>query len=345
MEHPCSIHLASNPCNRSLVAGAAMESGTARSLRALRQRSTPPVTVEAPHPKKTTETEIKELRERAWALGYVLQDVQQWDKMVANAIGLRLSRRHGEDIYQCGAIKLFGIPQRAVTHWAPPPTTINGSELLWSFDSAFEVSNAFAPMLKNSRYVTAGATRALQTPSEPVFRLVATMMGGVEMRHVTHPDGDWWSCNFQYILMDDMGEMHPPKDANRREIALPATEVTELRQIVLTDVRAMGEAGLPLSEGWWRQLGREEDALKAQALVANVQQQTLLGLRRRANFFEVEEVLEQRRGCVRVRWRGYHPSWEAWRISGNIGDPVETWEPTSQVRRTEAYRAWMERAA
>jgi hypothetical protein len=27
----------------------------------------------------------------------------------------------------------------------------------------------------------------------------------------------------------------------------------------------------------------------------------------------------------------YHPSWEAWRISGVIGSPVETWEEVRKL--------------
>lgn len=43
-----------------------------------------------------------------------------------------------------------------------------------------------------------------------------------------------------------------------------------------------------------------------------------------------------------VRWAGYSPEWEAWRIPGRglPGDPVETWEPFSAVRNTEAFHRW-----
>lgn len=43
-----------------------------------------------------------------------------------------------------------------------------------------------------------------------------------------------------------------------------------------------------------------------------------------------------------VRWAGYLPEWEAWRIPGRglPGDPVETWEPLSAVKNTEAYQQW-----
>ena len=29
----------------------------------------------------------------------------------------------------------------------------------------------------------------------------------------------------------------------------------------------------------------------------------------------------------------YHPSWEAWRISGEVGDPLQTWEEVRNFRK------------
>lgn len=45
-----------------------------------------------------------------------------------------------------------------------------------------------------------------------------------------------------------------------------------------------------------------------------------------------------------VRWSGYSPEWEAWRIPGRgtPGDPVETWEPLSAVKNTLAFQHWRE---
>lgn len=43
-----------------------------------------------------------------------------------------------------------------------------------------------------------------------------------------------------------------------------------------------------------------------------------------------------------VRWLGYEPAWESWRIPGHgsPGDPIETWEPHSVVKDTEALIVW-----
>ena len=64
--------------------------------------------------------------------------------------------------------------------------------------------------------------------------------------------------------------------------------------------------------------------------------------------FDIEMIVkEERRSKARwflVRWEGYHPSWEAWRINGQRGEPVETWEPLTTVQGTQALESWqMER--
>ena len=41
----------------------------------------------------------------------------------------------------------------------------------------------------------------------------------------------------------------------------------------------------------------------------------------------------------RVRWAGYHTSWEKWRVDGAIGSALETWEPARNVSKEEL-AAW-----
>ena len=67
-----------------------------------------------------------------------------------------------------------------------------------------------------------------------------------------------------------------------------------------------------------------------------------------SSFFEIDRIIDEKSSAGRaqqyylVRWAGYDPSWEVWRTSGEVGDPVESWEPLSVVRRTEALAAWTE---
>ena len=76
--------------------------------------------------------------------------------------------------------------------------------------------------------------------------------------------------NFNYTLMDEDGELHPPKDARRNEIELTWEECHEIRCQVLTDALAFGTMETPLSAQWWRQLGDETQALMTEAMVHNV---------------------------------------------------------------------------
>ena len=46
-----------------------------------------------------------------------------------------------------------------------------------------------------------------------------------------------------------------------------------------------------------------------------------------------------------MRWCGYDPSWEAERICGAVGTPIETWEPESGVEHTDALKEWRARGA
>jgi len=62
--------------------------------------------------------------------------------------------------------------------------------------------------------------------------------------------------------------------------------------------------------------------------------------------YQLECVLEEAKAAGKakvwytVRWEGYHPFWEAWRISEEVGSPLETWEPQSHVMGTEAWEHW-----
>ena len=38
----------------------------------------------------------------------------------------------------------------------------------------------------------------------------------------------------------------------------------------------------------------------------------------------------------------YHPSWDAWRIEGQPGTPLATWEKHKHLKHTEVYQDWEE---
>ena len=137
-----------------------------------------------------------------------------------------------------------------------------------------------------------------------------------------------------------------PKDLDKIEIEISAQEEQTLRQQVLSDVDKMAQKGVRFSPWWWRQLAQEDKALEVEALLFNsaAKPTPAKGSKKRkerADVFEVEMILEEEKGYILVRWAGYHPSWEPWRMTGAVGDPIDTWEKaTAKMKRTQAYQDW-----
>ena len=116
-----------------------------------------------------------------------------------------------------------------------------------------------------------GVQATPQSPSEPVVRVVATIIEGAEISHVKLARSvERLYVNFMYVLTDEAGLVHYPKDAARNEIAMNLAQITAIRAQVATDAARMGEMGINLSAGWWRQLGNEQAAQMAEAMLANV---------------------------------------------------------------------------
>lgn len=76
-------------------------------------------------------------------------------------------------------------------------------------------------------------------PSESVIRVLATLIPPIEITHLQAPRGvDRLYFNFDYVLSDEAGELHPPKDMDCREKLLLSTEeVKDIRVQILKDLR------------------------------------------------------------------------------------------------------------
>ena len=194
----------------------------------------------------------------------------------------------------------------------------------------------------------ANLTRAVQPPSETVARVFSTLMPAMEVSHARLPYGaEKLYFNAQYVLFDNTAECHKPKDKQRLEVALVDGIENQLRQQVLQDVLQLSEQ-IPISAAWWRQ----DMALEVEAGRVTSQQR-----QRAAHIasapapaaiptYDIEEILREVKttGAAQawflVRWSGCDPTWEAWRIYGEAGSPIDTWEPLKTVRWTEAYAHW-----
>ena len=195
-----------------------------------------------------------------------------------------------------------------------------------------KMTTAVAGLLELSEMNCCGTTRALKTLSQPVIRVVASMMPTVEVSHQLENGRDRFFMNFLYVLADEDGEFHPPKDVNRNEIGLDPRLEMRMRQKILQDVKVMASKGYLLSPGWWRQLGREEKAVEVERSVAI---KTHCAVHHNAECIVEERVSSGRAGrWYRVRWEGYEPEWEMWRIDGYAPSRLHTHRATPPPRPT-----------
>jgi hypothetical protein len=212
--------------------------------------------------------ETEQMMALATKLGYTVSPTVEWERELANSVLTRMIARSGIDLYQAAAYNIPSFPLQAAEAILPAACLVHGTPAgvsTWCFDTARAV-NAFLTKLlavAKTRHgrMSAGATKALKTKSERVIRVVAHVLEGMEISHVVLASGlVRLYVNFTYVLADETGEMHAPKDTERNEIALHPDLERRTRRMILANVRVMGRRRLPLSAGWWRQLGEEKKA-------------------------------------------------------------------------------------
>ena len=166
-----------------------------------------------------------------------------------------------------------------------------------------------------------GLSRAVRPPSESVVRVFSTLIPDVEVSHAVLPFGaERLYFNGRYVLFDNSAEMHPPKDAHRREVRVAQQLEASIRVQLLQDVLDLSSKDLPLSAPWWRQLGREDMAQevengritsqqrqRAAARVASAQ----AALAATVPTYDIAKIVKEvpTTGAARcwylVRWEGY----------------------------------------
>jgi len=226
-------------------------------------------------------------------------------------------------------------------------------------------------------------TRALKTPQEKKIRVLSTIMSPLEISWAK----ETLFLNFSFVLSDEAGELHPPKDNDRKEIAIEPAEVTAIRAQILADTKLMADWGYPLAAGFHRQLGMTTEEIKAKSSKrkanrkpprpkaerpqkaarskaaapaqrlstppssppsSDSEEQSSSSDESVEDENEIDTIVEARPTAGRARcwylvqWKGYHPSWEAWRIMGEPGSPVQSWESARNVEGTEAWSRWQE---
>lgn len=266
----------------------------------------------------------------------------------------RMAPRRGENVYQVASFSTPILSASGMHTLLGSGTKRDECGVEWTLESFTTMQETLSPLLsKFSDQPIYGFSKPLKTKSEKRVRVIATLIPTVELYvQEDKMEMDTFHINMMYVLIDQDGEIHPPKDSERREMKIESSLLVELKQQAASDLKLMAARGLPLSPAFYRQIGMEEAATLAEQedaaveLAAQKIAQERVVKRATKQRFEVEEILEERaatgkaRTWYRVRWQGYHPSWEAWRIEGSPGDPLVTWEPEAHVIGTEAMRRW-----
>ena len=331
-----------------------MSDKTARVLRPLSEKGSEQISTIAIAPQKES-AQIVALKAQAAALGMILYERDKLSVDVGQQIASRMKQRAGKDVYQTRAFSVPNMPldfcTGAFPHWRLTTDTPRIKTWRWENDDYLCMLTSLAPFMATQGAMCSGLTKALQTESEYCVRVLASALTPFEVSWVAQPRGvDRLYFNFMYALVTETGEFHSPKDDDRREIALSPALIRSVPEQALTDAMAMHRAGVVLAPNFLRAMGLEQEAMHRESIIWQ-QQDTIPHPQKGKRIskqpkWNVEAILDQRgNGAGRqylVQWEGYEPSWEAWRQQGlgEVGDPLQTWEPQCLVKDTEALQQW-----
>ena len=266
------------------------------------------------------------------------------ERELVTMIAKHLASRLGDP--QVASFTFPIISMRGLVETLGQPSQETGEGYIWKLETAAAIRASLSRTLSkfSKELKVHGLSKPLQNPSENYVRMIATLLPTLEI----HVESDGFSMdrlwvNMMNIIIDEAGEIHPPKNLDRREFVTDKALADEMMATAHADLRAMHAAGVNLSPNFLRQIGEEEAARELERAatatqVKQVMEQTHL----------IEDILEERkssgkaRSWFKVRWQGYHPSWEAWRIEGEPGTPLVTCEPMCNVMGTEALKKWGE---
>ena len=306
------------------------------------------------------DSRVVALKALAMQLGYSVQPIKTWEMELAARISQHMVNREGAFVYQSAAFTIPCFPRETAMRLFPEELISQRAKgvLTWTASSILSLRQLLGPVLTRAPKMI-GITKSLRKPSERVMRVVATIIPDVELSWLMVNKREKLAVNFLYVLADEDGEFHAPKDSRRNEISFTNEEVRAYKVAILADILQMSvdddrQETFPMSPGFWRQLGNEEKAVAVEEMLAapvpprapRVRVPRLQG-RQQPMRFDVDAILEVRpaagraRSWVLVRWEGYDPAWEQWRIRGEVGTPLETWEPICNVQATTAWASWL----
>lgn len=187
------------------------------------------------------EREIDEMHAQAHKLGFFCRPASVYLQDLATRIAMHLKNRLGTMVYQTVGFSMENFPLELAYQtfaMASMQSSTSQGTTTWRIETMDQTNLVFGSIFEEFHEKCVGASKPLQSPSEPVVRVLATIISGAEISHVKLARGvERLYINFMYALTDEAGTMHFPKDAARNEIALNPAQITSLRAQVWRRMR------------------------------------------------------------------------------------------------------------
>ena len=128
----------------------------------------------------------------ALELGFFCTRTSTFKVDLVTRIASSLRNRSGSAVYQSAAISVPHFPlefcfQTFAFATQGLPTT--GGITTWTMWTMDQISQVFGSLFQGSGLSCSGASKALKSPSEAVVRVLATIMPGAQISHVTQKRG------------------------------------------------------------------------------------------------------------------------------------------------------------
>ena len=277
---------------------------------------------------------------------------------LGSAILAKMIQRIGDHIYQIGTITMRYFPKMLLEEYLPMDARKEEAGTTWWLLDNINLLTSMVPILSAaaSESSCAGLSKYFRAKSQPVFRVIATLMPDMEITYVaTDSEVGVLTVVMQYALVTEMGEAHWPKDTDKREMAFDEGTTTAVMEQALADVDTFYGAGHPLSPGWLRQLGHEQRAQEVEYGLAHPRRTSAPSRRlqipkravkkrrakvaRQPRFTEEEYVIESILEAKKVGGKDKMRFLVRW-----VGWAEPTWEPLLVLKPTEALREWRQQA-
>jgi hypothetical protein len=181
--------------------------------------------------------------------GWVVQPAERWRHEVRLSVATRLQNRTAANCLQAPGYFIRGLPKAAAQmiwgFYSRPSVTSKGRVLTWTVTQPEMVARMVLDLEGCPRSFLGWGAGRLHSSG----RTIAMVIPNLEISHVTTTLGrEVLYINFSYVLFQDSGEMHFPKDEDKRQIGISQEDEARLRALALTTLRGMESLGYPLSK-------------------------------------------------------------------------------------------------